>query len=211
MSLSTHIVYGYADTRAPKELRYVGKSSTGMNRPRQFGSHGHRCGNWIKSLAAEGLKPKVLVLDALSHDASDEDLNFAERSAIAKYRRLGCDLTNLTDGGDGPMRGRKHTAEARAKISAANSESMKGNQNRLGTSQTPEAIEKIRASKIGKPRPASVGLAVAAAQRGRKHSAELIAKRTAWCKGSKQSADHIAKRVASRLANKLAKSSTGDK
>ena len=105
MSISSNIVYGYADPR-DGALRYVGKSSSGMTRPSQFGSHSHRCGNWIKSLAADGIKPKILVLDALSLEASAEELNFAERSAISKYRRIGCDLTNLTDGGDGPMRGR---------------------------------------------------------------------------------------------------------
>lgn len=199
MSISSNIVYGYADPR-DGALRYVGKSSSGMTRPSQFGSHGHRCGNWIKSLAADGLKPKILVLDALSLETSAEELNFAERSAIAKYRRIGCDLTNLTDGGDGPMRGRKHTAEARAAISAANRESMKGNTNFLGRKHTPETIEKIRAAKTGHKVSLEAREKMRAAKLGKSQSPEHIAKRAAARRGSKQSAEWISKRVASRLA-----------
>lgn len=209
MSLSTHIVYGYADPR-DGALRYVGKSSTGLTRLKQFGSHGHRCGNWIKKLATQGLRPKILVLDALSPDASAEDLNGAEVYAIRKYRRLGCDLTNLTDGGDGPMRGRKFSDEHKAKIAAANRVSMKGNQNFAGKRHSPETIAKMRAAKLGKPRSDETKAKISASKIGQPQSAEHILKRTAWCKGSKQSAEHIANRVASRLANKLAKSN-GDK
>jgi hypothetical protein len=208
MSLSNHIVYGYADPR-DGALRYVGKSSTGLARPKQFGSHGHRCGNWIKQLASQGMRPKILVLDALSPDASSDDLNFAEVSAISKYRRLGCDLTNLTDGGDGPMRGRKHTDETREKMSGPRA-SMKGNTNFLGRKHTPATIEKMRAAKLGKPRSEETKAKISASKIGKSQSEEHISKRTAWCKGSKQSADHIANRVASRLANKLLKSN-GDK
>ena len=209
MSISSNIVYGYADPR-DGALRYVGKSSSGMTRPSQFGSHSHRCGNWIKSLAADGIKPKILVLDALSLEASAEELNFAERSAIAKYRRIGCDLTNLTDGGDGPMRGRKHTAEARAAISAANRESMKGNTNFLGRKHTPETIEKMRMAKTGHAVSDEARAKMSAAKIGKKQSVEHRASIGAAHKGRTHSAEHIANRVASRLANKLAKSN-GDK
>jgi hypothetical protein len=210
MSPSPHIVYGYADPR-DGALRYVGKSSQGLVRPKQFGSHGHRCGNWIKALAAEGLRPKIIVLQELDTHCTARELNEAEVYEIQRQQDLGCNLTNLTDGGDGPMRGRKHTFAARAAISAANRESMKGNKNFAERRHKPESIEKIRTSKLGKARPDSVRWAVAAAQLGRKHSVEHNAKIGAAHKGRTQSAEWVAKRVASRLANTLERLGKGDK
>jgi hypothetical protein len=203
MPTTTSIVYGYADPRTDV-LRYVGKSSTGLTRPQQFGSHSGRCLNWIKSLAVAGLKPTVVVLEDLGPQVTMVQLNDAERRCIAYARTcLGADLTNLTDGGDGPMVGRKHTVEAKARISAANKVSMLGNQNRRGTSQTDAAKAKISTSKIGKPRSVETRAKIAAGHRGKPLSAETREKLSAVRKGRKQSAEHIANRVASRQRNKL--------
>lgn len=96
-----NIVYGYLDPR-DGNLRYVGKSSVGMTRPNNIACHRHGyCGNWIKHLAIRGLKPCVVVLEALSSEASDADLNEAEIRQIALARANGSRLTNLTEGGDG--------------------------------------------------------------------------------------------------------------
>lgn len=78
----THLVYGYLDPRTDV-LRYIGKSSRGLQRPRQFVSHSNRCLAWIKSLAAAGLKPTIVVLEELPAGATFEQLNAAERRCIA--------------------------------------------------------------------------------------------------------------------------------
>jgi DNA-binding MarR family transcriptional regulator len=72
--------------------------------------------NWIKSLLAIGLAPEIQVLEeAISKD----DLCEMEREWIVEAKRLGCRLTNLTDGGEGTY-GREKTQEEVEKIRASN-------------------------------------------------------------------------------------------
>lgn len=72
--------------------------------------------NWIRSLLNEGLKPVMTLTD---YSESRDDINAKEKYWIVKYREWGCDLKNMTDGGDGgdTMSGRKLSKAASLKIS----------------------------------------------------------------------------------------------
>lgn len=118
--MSQRIIYGLVDPRT-KAVRYIGKSTTGLTRPKQHGhaaqlrrSPGHRT-NWILSLRRERLDYEIIILMAVGPRL---DLDEEERGWIKLARQLGWPLTNHTDGGDGSA-GLKHTAETKAKMSAA--------------------------------------------------------------------------------------------
>jgi hypothetical protein len=65
----------------------------------------------------------------------------AEKYWISYFLKIGCRLTNLTEGGEGTV-GYHHTQESRRKMSIA-----RGGRNfRAGTKHTPETIEKLRAA-----------------------------------------------------------------
>lgn len=98
------IIYGLLDPNTD-ELRYVGKSSSGMERPqnhfqaavlkKESGTHK---ANWILKLVSNGQLPKVVTLynaDTL------EELDQAEREFIRLFRAWGCRLTNVKPGGEG--------------------------------------------------------------------------------------------------------------
>ncbi len=114
------LIYGLFDPRT-EELRYVGKSCSGLERPRQhikprlLKARTHK-NSWLKSLLSEGLRPEI---DVLEEHAGPETLNEAERFFIAYFRGIGCRLTNGTDGGDGVSAGRIQSLEEKAKRSAS--------------------------------------------------------------------------------------------
>jgi hypothetical protein len=112
-----NFIYGYIDPRNG-HLRYVGKTSCGMKRPKNFIQHAGHCLNWVKNLAQDNLKPEIVILEELSVEASNADLNEAERHHIAYWKFLGCELTNHRLGGEGGA-GYKMTLEHRANLSAA--------------------------------------------------------------------------------------------
>lgn len=165
------IIYGLADPRSG-ELRYVGKSHKGVVRlsghicPSGLKARGHRT-NWLKSLLALGLKPEIFVIEELP---SADGLKEAERHHIAQFRALGCNLTNLTPGGDGE--GTPCSPERRAKISAAQLGVPKPRRSDAsyaaqaakarGRKRDPGAQERTAAALRGIPRPAHVIAAVRA-------------------------------------------------
>lgn len=119
--MTKFLIYGLIDPR-DGQLRYVGKSTNGLERPRH---HSYPSvllvektykANWLRQLLAEGLKPDIEVLEV--HETA-ESLSEAEQHFIAYFRFVGCRLTNLTIGGDGCV-GRIPTIEHREKISKAN-------------------------------------------------------------------------------------------
>lgn len=97
---ATYLIYGLIDPKT-RLIRYVGKSSSGMKRPRD---HGKRscpdtyCRRWVRSLERIGLTYEIVVLEILPDHT---DLAAAERWWIAYGRGCGWPLTNLTDG-NGP-------------------------------------------------------------------------------------------------------------
>jgi len=112
-------VYALVDPRTLL-VRYIGQSSTGMDRPRE-----HACPSrlkrrthksaWIKSLAKVGLRYVIAVLETVD---SIDRLNDCETWWMMFGRALGWDLTNHAPAG-GSVRGLVRSVETRAKISVA--------------------------------------------------------------------------------------------
>lgn len=117
-SESKFIIYGLRDPRT-NEIRYVGKSTEGIKRPRRHSSieknRNFYKTKWVTKLRSIGLMFSIVVLQELP-DA--ESLWEAEREWIRIGRSaLGNRLTNKTDGGEGtpgyvrPIESRQRIAE----------------------------------------------------------------------------------------------------
>lgn len=187
------LIYGLVDPRTG-HLRYVGKSTSGLKRPRMHtqpwalahagGSHR---GCWFRSLVAEHLQPEVTILQEVT---GSEDLYDLERRWISYLRGLGCPLTNTTDGGAGCQgvspsaetrakitaanTGKVHSAETRAKMSAARQRRVitaetraKASASLKGRVVTPEHAAKISAKLVGHPVSEETRAKISAAHRGR--------------------------------------------
>ncbi len=124
------------------EIRYVGQTSRGTKR---FTEHakGMKCSDgsiykkyWVQQLLDTGKIFDSHILTTLP-DASQ--LDTAEIYWIAFLKSRGHRLTNLTDGGGG-VRGRRHSDEEKAKISAAH----------LGKKLTAEHRKKLSEAHMGK-------------------------------------------------------------
>jgi len=167
-SPKTWTVYGLVDPRTHK-IRYIGVT---CRLAKRYQAHlcvapkgRTHCARWIRSLLALGLRPLQITLDVITDGRWQE----AEKRHIEKQRLAGSNLTNLTDGGEG-VPGRKHTTEAKAKISAAH----KG---RKGKPLTPEAKAKLIAANLGRKPSNECRAKISASKTGRrlspKHRAHL--------------------------------------
>lgn len=80
------------------EVRYVGKTHDLNHRLKNHKNDKKdtRKARWIQSLRKKGLEPELIVLAEVGADWQD-----AERYWIAYFRSIGADLTNHTDGGEG--------------------------------------------------------------------------------------------------------------
>lgn len=111
------VVYGLTDTRR-YGIRYVGQ--TIVTPRRRFSAHvtAARSGkksplyNWMRKVWSDGGDVRFVVLCPWAHWAE------TEVKLIAMYKRMGFDLLNMTEGGDGAL-GYQHTAEHRARLSEA--------------------------------------------------------------------------------------------
>lgn len=156
-------------------VRYVGKTS--QQPVRRLSHHvstaknktNHR-ENWIRSL---GVPPWLTVVQEVL--GSHEDIAQAERYWIARLRADGCDLTNLTIGGEGTP-GRKASAETKAKMSA----SLMGNQCARGCKRSPATRALLSAGKIGNKH--SLGL---------KRRPETLARMSAALMGNKNAIGRV--------------------
>jgi hypothetical protein len=110
----THLIYGLIDPRT-RFIRYIGKSSSGPNRPKQHArttlpntkpTSTTHCQRWIHSLQKLQLSFEIVILEVLDGQAS---LDEAECWWIAFGRACGWRLTNHHEGG-------VPTAETLAKI-----------------------------------------------------------------------------------------------
>ena len=155
----TPIVYIYAlvdpETNA---IRYVGKTNTPILRfrqhmtPRLLCKKSHK-NSWIIGLKARSLKPVLRILQCAPEFLWAQ----LECEWISRLTAQGCDLVNLTPGGDGPPCSEKtkailrainlgkkrgpHSEETRRKISMAHT----------GRKLSPERIEKTAAKLRGRP------------------------------------------------------------
>lgn len=113
---SKYLVYGLVDPHT-LGVRYIGKSTSGLNRPKQHRAKSslrdrtHRA-HWILSLKNQGLDYVIAVLE----ETTLERLEESERWWIAYGRLSNWELTNLTEGGDGTV-GYKHTEQTRLILS----------------------------------------------------------------------------------------------
>jgi hypothetical protein len=103
------------------EVRYIGKSESGLQRPRQHGHLSHLkkrahlpVARWVAKLRSEGLDYAIEVVEGCTDRLS---LMEAERFYICQFRALGFRLLNVCDGGEG-FTG-KHSDSAKAKVAAA--------------------------------------------------------------------------------------------
>jgi hypothetical protein len=135
-----NLIYGLVDPRTD-EIRYIGKSTSGLKRPREHMSasslrlRSHK-NNWINILLGLELQPEIRILEEAPNDCPC--LGDYERFWIAQGRGLGWPLTNMTKGGDGG--GGPKTPEGLARMAAAHK----------GKSPTPETRAKQRAAKLGR-------------------------------------------------------------
>lgn len=180
---STAKYYVYEHWR-PDEgvIFYVGK---GQKR-RAWDTHRGRS-DWHKFIVAKlkrmGMLHEVRIIEYFA----DEYAALArEREMIERWRALGADLVNLTDGGEGPtglkhteewkransarMKGRRPSAETRAKMSAA----AMGNKKGLGKKKPLHAVEALAAYWRGRPKSPETRRKISESKRGqiRLHSAE---------------------------------------
>src|ERR1035437_9487899 len=172
-----NIIYGLVDPRS-SQLRYIGRSANGLTRPSKHWTPSnlrkdktHKA-NWIRAVLAEGLIPKVIVIELV---AAPELLNDAERKWIRYWRKAGAPLTNGTEGGEGIV-GWKHSEQSREKIRLAGigrqislegraqiSKAQKGRAKSLETKAKISEALKGRAS----PKSAEACANISAAQKGR--------------------------------------------
>lgn len=158
--------------------------------------------NWIRSLLQKGFKPEVVVLEEFQ-EAQAQELAEAERWNIEYYRSIGCDLTNLTRGGDGPS-GWKPSEETRTRMRIAalrraprSAETLaRMSASLMGHSVSNETRQKISLAKKGRshaPHSEETRAKIAAANRRRVVSAETRAKMSARRKGRKMSREQANK------------------
>lgn len=167
-----NIIYGLIDPDSLM-IRYIGKSCSGLNRPRNHRAAAKRVRNreethkarWIRSLLSRGLEYEIVILD----ETVPEALYDLEQWWIVYGRALGWPLTNLTDGGPGNLgwkmpsetrvkianasRGRVWSDESRARSSAASARrTPEGIARNVAAMHTPESNAKRGDSLRGKPK-----------------------------------------------------------
>jgi hypothetical protein len=162
-------------------------STRGLHRPRQHGlgwnlrraGNSHKA-NWIRQLQALGLRYEIEVLEEF---ATAERLYESEQEWIAAARAAGCDLTNKSDGGPGPL-GVKYDADVIERMSAAQKRryhSPGSIHPRRGRTHTPEARAAIaaghRGRKLASEHRAKIGDAVRGQKRTEQQRAALSKKR----------------------------------
>lgn len=170
---SRFLIYGLVDPRTCN-IRYVGKSTRGLKRPRKHSTpsalkRNHtRCGNWIRSLKNQGLQYVIIVLEECP---SNDTLSDLERFWIASIRATGADLLNHQDGGQGAY-GLIRGPETKEKIRQANL----GNKNSLGHCHT-EETKRLISQKYNTVLSQEARTRIAQSLRGKKQSQEQIQKR----------------------------------
>jgi hypothetical protein len=105
------------------ETRYVGKSSNPHKRyfdhlSRRSLNHDTHKVHWIKSLLKNSLLPVQQILE----ECDKSQWQYRERNWIAFYKKIGSNLTNTTNGGDGGWgwnRGKKLSNEHKEKLCKA--------------------------------------------------------------------------------------------
>lgn len=142
--MSTMFIYALNDPETGK-CRYVGATN---NPKKRFQNHLCSRPDWIKALAARGLRPVLEVLD----EVPKSQWQFWEREYIRVFRAIGFDLTNVAPGGytlpgeislagsKNPHFGHKHSDEAKAIMRAK----------KLGNKASTETRSLMRDQRLGR-------------------------------------------------------------
>ncbi len=206
-----YIIYGLIDP-ITGELRYVGRSSSGLTRPRRHWRDKEfyldtYCARWSRTVVRRGFVPGIWIIEAFDFCEDINDvLNKAEISWIAHFKSMGCRLTNLTAGGEGTLnlsreviekrtakiRGRRHTPEACAKMSAA----------QKGKKHNEERRAKNSAAQKGKILPEKTRKKISESNKGKKRSEQARANISAGRKGMKFSKEHRTNMSVVRMGKK---------
>jgi hypothetical protein len=143
------------------EIRYIGVAKNANNRFRSHlretinGGQSHKC-NWIRSLLIIGFEPKLVILQTAS---TWEEGCEMERTAIKVARELECQLTNLTDGGEGMP---NPSPETRIKLSVAHKKIWENPKRRIKHYEqvtNPEFLANLRALNSSPERRAKMSVA----------------------------------------------------
>ena len=189
---SKHLVYGLIDPRT-NELRYIGKSSRGLKRPKLHRQPKYRIGKthrrmWLMSMWEDNeTVPSVLVLKECQ---SESEALEQEVILIAFFKQTGIDLTNGTDGGDG-ISGHKMTEDTRAKMSKS----------KLGVKFSPEHCSNMGKAKLGKKHTVEAREHMRIAHLGQKPSPKAIEKSLQAHLGSKMSPEAKEKMRKAKIGN----------
>ncbi len=155
------------------EIRYVGL--TGKPLDKRLREHLKRRGHenwgkyhWLKSLTFQGLLPIIVpVVEGLNL----EQAKLEEISLIARLREIGCNLFNLSKGGDAFMAGRKHSPETIKRMRKVHAGEKNGF---YGKRHTPESLARLSLALKGrlvwnkdKPHSLSHRLALSKARMGK--------------------------------------------
>lgn len=189
------IIYGLTDPKTG-EVRYIGKSSSGMRRPRDHFTESslkqhartHKA-KWIRKVHASGNACGIVVLEECMDESA---LNSAEIRWIAHGRAQGWQLTNATDGGEG-VTGLRMSEETKAKLSAANK----------GRKLTDAHRAKMSAAMKDRYFSPEHRARISAAQKGRKLSPERIDQLRQANMGRKNTPEAIAKTAAANRGRKM--------
>lgn len=107
MKKNEYLIYGLVDPLTGI-LRYIGKSSSGLDRPKHHWTHkqcrerNDHCHNWVRQIISFGKIPGIVVIENLGFDlAYQRELDEHEIAWISYFRNLGFSLTNESNGGDG--------------------------------------------------------------------------------------------------------------
>lgn len=133
----TSIIYGLIDPRN-NQLRYIGKTKDCVSRlkshirfaKKQKFTH---CHVWLRQVMKENKLPELCVIEEVPENQSWQD---AEKFWISYWKYLGANLTNIREGGDGPVNQYICSEETKQKIIQA----------RTGKKFSLEAIESFKAS-----------------------------------------------------------------
>lgn len=209
--MSKYLIYALCDPRTD-ETRYIGQSSSGLNRPKDHMKPSHlKSGNthkinWINEVLRAGFVPYIKTVEEL---LDPEDLDKAEIFWIYQFRALGERLTNRNNGGNG-NRGYKPTEETKQKLSIANTGKKLSQETRSrislagkGRVKTEEERRKLSVANTGKKLSQEMVAKLIAANTGKHLSFETKEKLRASQVGRKKAPEAIAKSASARKGQKL--------
>jgi hypothetical protein len=165
-------IYYLSSSESPKCVKYVGFTSAGLSRrlkdhirvSLRNNQQQLLLYNWVRKITSNG---ETLLITELQSGYGLSDGMSAETAWIWYYLDQGYSLKNASLGGEG-MTGYKHTAESRAKISAANI----GNKNALGFKHSDEFRRNLSIKAKNQKQSRESIERGAAKKRGRKHTEE---------------------------------------